>query len=289
VISCRAGKENPVRRYFLVSFLILTLLDSSVIHAGPRLTSKTLDAWKIYVDRTEMRIDEELKVLPARPRTDLAVLKGGKLEIKPLETQTAQRKEIEIPDGTVHHWLGGIFIPGVTLEKVVSWVQNYPQYKDYFADVERADIRSHSGDTYDIFLRLKRSKLGVTAHFNTKHHVVYGPRSTGFLASTSESTEVRQVKDAGSSTETEYPEGDDSGYLWRLNSYWRFTERDGGVFVECETIGLSRSLGLGLGFLNILTLGKVKSIANSIAREALEQTLTDLRNGIRGGPRKSAN
>jgi hypothetical protein len=260
-----------------------------VIHAGPVLTSKTLDAWKIYVDRTEARINDELKVLPARLQTDFARLKSGKIDIKHRETQTPQKKEIEIPDGTVHHWLGGIFIPGVTLEKVVSWVQNYPQYKDYFADVERADIRSHSGDTYDIFLRLKRSKLGITAHFNTKHHVVYGPRTTGFLASTSESTEVRQVKDAGSSTETEYPEGNDSGYLWRLNSYWRFTERDGGVLVECETIGLSRPLGWGLSLLNFLALGRVKSIANSIASEALEQTLTDLRNGVRGGPRKSAN
>lgn len=276
-----------MRRYFLVSFLILTLLHTSVLYAGPRLTPKTLDAWKMYVDQTQKRINEDLKVLPARLRSDPAVLKTEKIQIQRLETKSAQGKEIDIPDGAVHHWLGAIFIPGVTTDKVVSWVQNYPQYKDYFQDVERAEIRSHNGDTFDIFLRLKRSKLGVTAHFNTKHHVVYGPRRPGFLASTSQSTEIRQVKDAGSSEEKEYPEGDDSGYLWRLNSYWRFTERDGGVIVECETIGLSRSLGWGLGFLNILTLGKVRSIAESVAREALEQTLTDLRNGVRGGPKKT--
>jgi hypothetical protein len=281
--------RRSMRRYFQVSFLILILLHTSVAHAGPVLSRKTLDAWKTYVDLTQARINGELKVLPARLRTDPAVLKTGKIQIQPLETLNARGKEIEIPDGAVHHWLGGIFIPGVTLEKVVSWVQNYPQYKDYFKDVERADIRSRNGDTYEIFLRLKRSKLGVTAHFNTKHHIVYGPRSPGFLASISESTEIRQVKDAGSPTEKEYPEGDDSGYLWRLNSYWRFAERDGGVLVECESIGLSRSLGWGLGFLNILTLGKVKSIAESIAREALEQTLTDLREGVRGGPKKDAN
>jgi hypothetical protein len=247
-----------------------------------------VDAWKTYVDQTRLRINDELKVLPPRLRGNLADLKTGKIHIEHMETKDAAKKEIIIPDGTVHHWLAAIFIPGVTLDKVTSWVQTYPQYKDYFNDVERAEIRSHSGDTFDIFLRLKRSKLGITAHFNTKHHVTFGPRGTGFLASISESTEVRQVKDAGTSTEKEYPVGDDSGYVWRLNSYWRYTERDGGVIVECETIGLSRSLGWGLGFLNVLTLGKVKSIAESIAREALTQTLTDLREGVRGGPKKTA-
>jgi hypothetical protein len=81
--------------------------------------------------------------------------------------------------------------------------------------------------------------------------------------------------------------GDDAGYLWRLNAYWRFTERDGGVVVECETVGLSRSLGWGLGLLNFLTLGKVRGIAESIAREALDATLTDLRTGLKGGKKKS--
>jgi hypothetical protein len=275
-----------MRRYFLVCLVSLSLLRASVFHAAPVLNTKTLDAWKTYVDRTRVRINEDLRVLPPRLQSDLAVLKKGQIYIQHLETKDAQKKEISIANGAVHHWLAAVFIPGVTLDKVTSWVQTYPQYKDYFNDVDRAEIRTHNGDTYDIFLRLKRSKLGITAHFNTKHHVVYGPRSPGFLASISESTEIREIQDAGTSTEKEYPVGNDSGYLWRLNSYWRFTERDGGVIVECESIGLSRSLGLGLSFLNVLMLGQVKSIADSIAREALEQTLTDLREGVRGGPKK---
>jgi len=281
-------RKHLMKRHVCVPFLIVTLLHTSVAHAGPALTKPTLEAWKTYVDRTQERINGDLKALPPPLRSDPSVLKAGKIQVQRLETKSSKGKEIEIPDGSVHHWLGAIFIPGVSLEKVVSWVQNYPQYKDYFKDVDRAEIRSHSGDTYEIFLRLKRSKLGVTAHFNTKHRAVYGPRSPGFLASISQSTEIRQIQDAGTSSEKEYPEGDDSGYLWRLNSYWRFTERDGGVIVECETIGLSRSLGWGLGLLNIFTFGKVKSIAESIASEALEQTLTDLRDGVRGGPRKNA-
>jgi hypothetical protein len=274
-----------MRRYFL-SLLILTFICTTTIHAGPVLSTGTLDAWKTYADRTQQRIDEELRSTPVRLRSDIALLKTGKIQVQRLATPGPKGKEIDIPDGTIHHWLGAIFIPGMNLEKLVPWLQNYSQYQDYFKDVERSNVRSHNGDTFDIFLRLTRSKLGVTAHFNTKHRAVYGPRRDGFLATVSRSTEIRQVKDAGTPQEMEYPEGDDSGYIWRLNSYWRFAETDGGVVVECETIGLSRDLGWGLSFLNVLTLGKVKSVAESIAREALEQTLTDLRDGVRGGPKK---
>ncbi len=38
----------------------------------------------------------------------------------------------------------------------------------------------------------------------------------------------------------EKPEGKDRGFLWRLNSYWRYQQVDGGVLVECESLTLSR-------------------------------------------------
>lgn len=274
-------------RYIHVLQLIVILLCAATLNAGPRLTKQTLNAWTNYIDLTEKGIDAELKNTPVLLRTDITYLKTGKIQIERLTTRGREGKEIDIPDGTVHHWMGGIFIPGVTLDKMIPWLQNYPQYQDYFKEVERsAYIRPPSGDTFDIFLRLTRSKLGVAAHFNTRHNVVYSRKSATFSSSVSRSTEIRQLQNAGTPDEKEYAEGEDSGYLWRLNSYWRFNQRDGGVVVECETIGLSRSLGWGLGLLNFLTLGKVKSIAESVAREALEDTLTGLRDGVRGGPRK---
>ena len=30
------------------------------------------------------------------------------------------------------------------------------------------------------------------------------------------------------------PPGVDHGFMWRLNSYWRFEGRNGGVYIECE-------------------------------------------------------
>jgi hypothetical protein len=271
----------------LQAFLVVLILAFPFSYrAAPDIKDKTRAEWNAYVGLTEKRIDTELKPSPVPLRSDLAFLKSGKVQIQPLTTPGAKGKDIS--DGAIHHWLGAVFIPNSSLDKLIPWLQNYAQYQDYFSDLEQSRMLSRNGDEFEIFLRMKRSKLGVTAHFNTKHKAAYTRRAPGFVSSVSRSTEIRQVKDVGTASESQYPEGQDSGYLWGLNSYWRFIERDGGVVVECETVGLSRSLGFGLGILNVLSLGKVKGIAESIAREALDDTLTGLRSGVTGGPRKSS-
>ena len=64
--------------------------------------------------------------------------------------------------------------------------------------------------------------------------------------------------------------GSDGGYLWRLNSYWRFIARDGGVYVECESITLTRGIPTGFGWL-------VRPFVTSIPRESLAFTLETTR------------
>jgi hypothetical protein len=124
----------------------------------------------------------------------------------------------------------------------------------------------------------------VTARFNTNHIVEYRRQDRDHASSRSVATHIGQLDKAGTSSARELPEGEDSGYLWRLNSYWRFVKVDGGVIAECETIGLSRSLDhWAINILNFMALGRIKKIANSIAQESLESTLTGLRDGLRAG------
>jgi hypothetical protein len=70
--------------------------------------------------------------------------------------------------------------------------------------------------------------------------------------------------------------GQDHGFLWRLNSYWRFEERAGGVYVECDAISLTRSVPVGLGWL-------VNPIVRTLPRESLENSLRTLRQALLGG------
>ena len=38
------------------------------------------------------------------------------------------------------------------------------------------------------------------------------------------------------------PPGAGYGFLWRLDTCWRFEERDGGAYAECRAISLTRDI-----------------------------------------------
>ena len=233
---------------------------------------QTLRAWDEYVQLTEKRIAGELDSPSAFIRSDVNRLKSGQVFIQKMTTKTTNGRDINVPDGLVHHWFGSIFIPDVTVQALVNWVQNYNQHSKYFQEVEQSKLVSQEGDTFRIFLRLVRKKV-VTVHYNTDHTVVYRTHAADRVSSRSFTTRIAEIENAGSATEREKPIGDDSGFFWRLNSYWRFKAQDGGVVVECESISVSRSIPFGLGWL-------IKGFVESVPRESLESTLMAIRNGI---------
>ena len=275
-------RTNSRLRHFLAIFVLLLIAHPFRFHAAPDITEKTKREWSSYVDLTEKRIDKELGSASVPLRSNLAALKSGKVDIKPWTTPGSKGKDIA--DGTIHHWLGSIFIPNTSLEKVIPEVQNYATYQDHFKDVEKSS-GSGSGDRFKVFLRIKRTKI-ITVHFNTDHDALYTRRAAGFVSSASRSTKIQQIISAGTPQERLYPEGKDDGYLWALNSYWRFFERDEGVVIESESVGLSRSLGWGMAFVNIFTFGAIRRTADSIAHDALDSTLSDLRQMIVSGAKK---
>jgi len=91
--------------------------------------------------------------------------------------------------------------------------------------------------------------------------------------SDSHSTKIAQLDNPDTPQERERPVGEDSGFLWRLNSYWRYEEADGGVYVECESVSLSRAIPFGFGWI-------IGSYVESVPRESLENTLTSIRDGV---------
>ena len=86
------------------------------------------------------------------------------------------------------------------------------------------------------------------------------------MFSDSISTRIAQVKEVDHPDGEEFPVGHDSGYLWRLNTYWRFEEHDGGLYVQCEALSLTRDMPYGLGWL-------LKPLVTSIPKHSLGQAL----------------
>jgi hypothetical protein len=266
---------------FLLALELLAPQAPEVMSAD--LKPKTLEAFSRYVQATETRIEKELarpdaflyvEGLPEPRRSGVqASLKHGELFLERLKSLDASGREIEAPNGIIHHWLGAVFIPGATLSQTLDFVQDYDHHQDvYKPEVVYSRLVRHEGNDFTIYYRLRKKKV-ITVTLNTDHDVHYFPADATHCHSRSYTTRIAEVADADEPSEHEKPVGHDGGFLWRLNSYWRFEEKDGGVYVECESISLTRDIPTGLGWL-------IRPFITGVPKESLQMTLGSTLSGL---------
>ena len=238
--------SRPLASFCVCGFLLLLGAAAAQPQdaATTSLRKATEEGFTRYVQATEGRIDKELARsgaflyidgLPEPRRSEaLATLKRGEVYMEQLSTLDASGRSMTTPDGLIHHWMGAVFIPGATVAQVLALAQDYDRHQDYYKpEVVRSRLVSRNGNDFKIFYRVRKKKV-ITATLNTDHDVHYFPLSATRAYSRSYSTRIAQVENAGQPTEREKPVGQDSGFMWRLNSYWRFDAREGGIYVECE-------------------------------------------------------
>jgi hypothetical protein len=248
------------------------------------LRPETVTAFEHYVRQAEQRMENELHpgkpfLLPddwaqERERRAYEQLRRGDIIIERLDNiqgATADR----VPHGMIHRWVGIVFIPGTTLDAVLGLIQDYDQHQDiYSPEVLRSRLVRRQGDDFHIFLRLKKHKV-VTVVLDTEYEVHFGRLDARHAYSRSHSTRIAEVENPGGRNERDLPPGKDHGFMWALDTYWRFLEAEDGVFVQCEAISLTRDVPAGLGWL-------IGPILESIPRESLEFTLATTRKAVIG-------
>jgi hypothetical protein len=243
------------------------------------LKQKTTTAFDRYVAATEARFANELRpdgpflyidaMNPDAKRQAYDQLKNGEILVQKLETR-APGVSSDVPDGMVHHWVGLIFISGATLAKTLPIVKDYDRRAElYKPDVSASRTLAHNGDDFKMFLRLHQKKF-TTVDFNTTYDVHWGSVDPTKVYSNSISTRIAEVKDPDKPDGDELPVGTGHGYLWRLNTYWRFEEKDGGVYLQCEALSLTRDMPTGLGWL-------LKPLVTSIPKASLNRALGQTR------------
>ena len=256
--------------------------------APAKLHAETVAAFDRYMHLTEERNEAELKrgsallwidSLAEAQRSDAyAALKRSEVQIHQL-TSLDQGNPIVCPGGMIHHWVGVVFIPGAKLEDVLGVLEDYDhQSTIYSPDVERSKIESHDGDHFRVFLRFRRHKV-ITVVLDTEHDIRYFHDAPGHAHSRSSAVRIAEVENPGKSDEHEKQPGDDGGFLWRMETWWRMEERDGGVYVQSEAASLTRDIPTGLGWL-------VGPFVTSIPKETLVFTLEATRKAVLGGVKK---
>jgi len=217
---------------FVTSFVTTT----RCAYAQPR--PETLLAYDHYIQVAEKQMDQNQRqgkfLLLGRTSSEDVVAQ----ERKAMENGA----EITIPHGLVQHWLGAVFLPKAKLADVKSVMQNYQDYQRvYRPDVIGSRLIRHDGDNFEVFLRLYKKQI-ITVVYNTTYRINYSAPDANHLVIRSHATRISEVSDPSHPDAGEKAPGQDHGFLWRLDSYWRFDQSDEGVYAECEAISLSREV-----------------------------------------------
>ncbi len=247
----------------------------------PELRAATLRAFQGYIGKVELRNQQGLggerflwiEDLPETERKEAyAKLKQGGVLMKRVGRKDGEGAD-EIPGGMIHDWEGMIFIPGATLDQVLGVLQDYNQHAVYYApDVERSKIEERDGDHFRVYMRFRRQKI-VTVVLNTEQDITYFRDSPTRAHSRSSAVRIREVSNPGTKEEKEKLPGEENGFLWRMETWWRMEERDGGVYVQNEAVTLTRDIPAGLGWL-------IEPFVTSIPKETLEMSMGATRKAV---------
>jgi hypothetical protein len=245
------------------------------------LKPATVAAFERYIRATEARMDDDwrhdrffvMDRLPGdRRREAYAGLRQGQIRIEQMRSLDDGRV-IRIPSGLIHHWVGVIFIPGATFPQALGVLRDYDNHQNiYRPEVRRSKLLQRSDNRFEVYLQLYRKTI-VTVVMNANFDVEYWQLDSTRSMSKSCSTRIAEVQNAGKSDERELPVGRDHGYLWRLYSYWRIEEKDGGVYVQNESVALSRTVPAVFAWL-------VNPLLRSIPKSVLSNLLQSTRRAV---------
>jgi hypothetical protein len=235
------------------------------------LKPETVAAFDRYVRGTEARLDVRLRPGAKFLWVDDAPESARQVRAGQILVENRSREDgTPVSGGLIHDWIGAVFIPGVTLDALLARVQDYNHHQEiYQPEVLASRLVSRNGGDFKIYLRLMKKKV-ITVVLDTDHDVHYVRLDAARCYSRSYTTRITEVEHPGARDERALPPGEDQGFLWRLDSYWRFEERDGGVYVECEAVSLTRTAPAGLGWL-------IGPFIRTLPRESLGNTLRETR------------
>ena len=233
------------------------------------LKPKTLEAFDQYVRETETRRAADTSLWADQSPDRLRRIRAGEVVVSPFRAKS----EVKVPYGRIHDCVGSVFIPNLTVDRLLAMVEDYNNHKNiYKPEVVDSKLLSRNGNDFHIYLRLLKKKV-ITVQLNTEHDVRYTQLDPKHWRSASRTTRIAEVENPGKKDEREKAPGTGEGFLWRLNSYWDFLERDGGVYLECEAISLTRDVPTGLGWL-------IEPIIRNLPQESLANTLKSTRTAL---------
>lgn len=176
---------------------------------------------------------------------------------------------VAVHDGLVHDWTGDVFIPNTTVTKVVKLLQDFDHDSEVYPEIVRSHLIQRTDNHVTGYWRVERKAPMVDVVLDVYNNTQYREVAGGRWICEAYTDKIQQVEDAGTPREKLLPPGEGYGFLWRMNNYWTFETRDGGVLIECRNVSLSRALP---GAVNWLISGMVKEQPKISMTSTLKET-----------------
>ena len=204
-----------------------------------------------YVSAVDARMAEEhASGLPAP--VDWAQVRARGVVVDPVTPPGGAA----LPGALLHDWRATAFVPGATATELEAVLRDFSGYPRVFApQVVATRVAAQSGDEYQVWMRVRQRHV-ITVTMDATYDVNFGP---GWSVSRSRSVTAM-------SADGMQPERALDGALWRLDTWWSWEERNGGLAIEVETVSLTRPVPWGLRWI-------VGPYVESVPRESLEFTL----------------
>jgi hypothetical protein len=225
------GVDRWVFRAAGAALLVVCVASPSAAAEEATLQARTAADFAKYVAAVEARSAQSIQnnepflILDRKPAADrariMAMLSRGEVYVERAQAPRENGDELDVDGGSVQHWLGTVLVPHVTLDELLKVLQEPQTDKHKQEDVLASRVINRDGDKQQVYLRLRRTKF-VTVVYDTEYDVEYKRLDKERAYSNSISTKIVEVENAGTPKERTLPEGNDHGYMWRLNSYWRW-------------------------------------------------------------------
>jgi hypothetical protein len=252
----------------------LSLLAPHRSYAEP--TPQAVATFNSYVEAVEARLSEQhlsqgaFLGAPALASQNAQRLRSGEQIIEELTPPPPA----DLPGALLHHWRGAAFAPGAKAADFERMLRDFSAYPQRFApQVLQAKVFSQHGDSLLVAMRVRQKHI-LTVVLDATYDVAFGRLNAQDGYSTSRSTSIYEIDAPGTSREHRFNADEEHGFLWRLNTYWTYEERDGGLYIQIESVSLSRSIPTGLGW-------AIRPFVESVPRESLEFTLRSACNAVR--------
>jgi hypothetical protein len=260
------------RRLRNISIICTVSLLLTTTRAKGEPTSAAISDFSSYTKAVEARLAQQhlspnafLATAASDPARTEARLRAGELIIEQLTPSTANLPGA-FPGALLHHWRGTAFAPGAKASDFERLMRDFNTYPQHFSpQVLQASALAQSGDRIRASLRVRQRHV-ITVVMDTTYDITFAQLDSRHGYSISRSTHIDEIDSPGTTAEHPLNAADEHGYLWRLNTYWTYEERDGGLYLQIEAVSLTRSIPRGLNWV-------IRPYIESIPRESLEFTL----------------